>query len=42
MQRSFSDMMFCEIETLLFQLCYDHIAVVMLEYQIIISKKSLK
>ncbi len=42
MWRLFSDMMFCKIEMLLFQLCYDCVAVVMLEYQIIISKKSLK
>ena len=42
MQRSFSDMMSCKIETSSFQLCYDHVAVIMLEYRIIISKKSLK
>ncbi len=42
MQRLFSDMMSCKIETLSFRFCCDCIAVVMLEYQIIISKKSLK
>ena len=42
MQRSFSDMISHEIETLLFQLCCNHVAVIMLEYWIIISKKSLK
>ncbi len=42
MQRLFSDMMSCKIETSLFQLCCNYVAVVMLEYQIIISKKSLK
>ena len=42
MQRSFSDMMFHKIKTSSFQLCYDYVAVVMLEYQIIIFKKSLK
>ncbi len=41
-RRSFSDMMSCKIETSSFQLCYDHVAVIMLEYQIIIFKKSLK
>jgi len=41
-RRSFSDMMSREIKMSLFQLCYDRVAVVMLEYQIIISKKSLK
>ncbi len=38
----FSDMMFCKIETSSFQLCCNYVAVIMLEYQIIISKKSLK
>ena len=42
MQHSFSDMMSCKIKTLSFQLCYNYVAVIMLEYQIIISKKSLK
>ncbi len=42
MRHSFSDMMSRKIETLSFQLCYDRVAVVMLEYQIITSKKSLK
>ncbi len=42
MQRSFSDMMSCKIETSSFQFCCNRVAVVMLEYQIIISKKSLK
>ncbi len=42
MQRLFSDMMSCKIETSSFQFCYDCVTVVMLEYQIIISKKSLK
>ncbi len=42
MRRSFFDMMSCKIETSSFQFCYDHVAVVMLEYQIITSKKSLK
>ncbi len=42
MWRLFSDMMFCKIETLLFQFCCNHVAVIMLEYQIIIFKKSLK
>jgi len=42
MQCLFSDMMSCKIETLLFQLCCNHVAVIMLEYQIIIFKKSLK
>jgi len=42
MQRSFSDIIFHKIETSLFQLCYDYVAVIMLEHQIIISKKSLK
>ena len=42
MQRSFSDMISCKIEMSSFQLCCNHVAVVMLEYQIIISKKSLK
>ncbi len=39
---SFSNMMFCKIEISLLWFCYDHVAVVMLEYQIIIFKKSLK
>ncbi len=39
---SFSDIMFCKIKTLSLQLCYNHITVVMLEYQIIIFKKNLK
>ena len=42
MQRSFSDMMFCKIKTSSFQLCCNYVAIVMLEYQIIIFKKSLK
>ncbi len=42
MQRSFSDMMFCKIETSSFQLCCDRVAVIMLEYQIITFKKNLK
>ena len=42
MQRSFSDIVSCKIETSLLQLCYNHVAIVMLEYQIIIFKKSLK
>ncbi len=42
MRRSFSDMISHEIEMSSFQFCCDCIAVVMLEYQIIISKKSLK
>jgi len=42
MRRSFSDMMSRKIETSSFQFCCDHVAVIMLEYQIIISKKSLK
>ncbi len=42
MWRSFSDMMSHEIKTSLFQLCYNYVAVIMLEYQIIIFKKSLK
>ncbi len=42
MQHSFSDMMFCKIETSSFQFCCNYVAVIMLEYQIIISKKSLK
>ncbi len=42
MQHSFSDMMSCKIKTSSFQFCYDCITVIMLEYQIITSKKSLK
>ncbi len=42
MRRSFSDMMSCKIKMSSFQFCYDCVAVIMLEYQIIISKKSLK
>jgi len=42
MQCSFSDIVFCKIEMLSLQLCFDHIAVIMLEYWIIIFKKSLK
>ncbi len=42
MQRSFSDMMSCEIKMSSFQLCCNCVAVIMLEYQIIIFKKSLK
>ncbi len=42
MQRLFSDMMSHEIKTSSFQFCCDCITVVMLEYQIIIFKKSLK
>ncbi len=42
MQRSFSDMISHKIETLSFRLCCNRVAVVMLEYQIITSKKSLK
>ena len=39
---SFSDIMSCKIKMLSFWLCCDYIAVVMLEYQIIIFKKNLK
>ena len=39
MRRSFSDMMSREIKTSSFQLCCNHVAVIMLEYQIIIFKK---
>ena len=42
MQHSFSDIMFCKIKMSLLQFYYDCIAVIMLEYQIIISKKNLK
>ena len=42
MQCSFSDMMFCKIKTSSFQLCCNCITVIMLEYWIIIFKKSLK
>ncbi len=42
MRRLFSDMMSHKIKTSSFQLCCNHVAVIMLEYQIIISKKSLK
>ncbi len=42
MQRLFSDIVSCKIKTLLLQLCCDRVAVIMLEYQIIIFKKSLK
>ncbi len=42
MQRSFSDMMSHEIKMSSFQLCYNRVAVIMLKYQIITSKKSLK
>ncbi len=42
MQHSFSDMMFCKIETLSFQFYCNCVAIIMLEYWIIISKKSLK
>ena len=42
MQRSFSDMMSCEIKMLSLQFCCDCVAVIMLEYWIIIFKKSLK
>ncbi len=42
MQRSFSDIVSCKIETSSLQLCCDCVAVVMLEYWIIIFKKSLK
>ncbi len=42
MQRSFSDMMSCKIETSSFQLYCNYVAVIMLEYWIIIFKKSLK
>ena len=39
---SFSDLMSHKIKTSSFQLCYNYVTVVMLKYQIIISKKSLK
>ncbi len=39
---SFSDMMFCKIKISSFQFCCNYVAIVMLEYWIIISKKSLK
>ncbi len=42
MQRSFSDIVSCKIKMSLLQLCCNHVAVVMLEYHIVISKKSLK
>ena len=42
MQCSFSDMMSCKIKMSLLQFCYDYVTVIMLEYWIIISKKSLK
>ena len=42
MRRLFSDMMSHKIKMSSFQLCCNYVAVVMLEYQIIISKKSFK
>ncbi len=39
---SFSDMMSCKIKISSFQFCCNYVTVIMLEYWIIISKKSLK
>ncbi len=38
----FSDMISCKIKMLLFWFCCNHVVVVMLEYQIVTFKKSLK
>ncbi len=42
MQYLFSNIMFYKIKISLLQLCYDHTVIIMLEYQIITFKKSLK